>query len=616
MPDYLNNQCRLFFAKNPGLICIFYFSCCQLCLNEPMSKHQYQSHKLRLQQETGAIFHSWNEGRYRVALIYPNTYHQGMSNLGFLTVYQLLNQREDCLCERFFLPDKDELAKTQQSASALVSLESGRPLTDFDLIAFSISFENDYLNLPTIFNLAGIPFFAAARDQSWPLILFGGVCAFINPEPLADIVDLVAIGEAEPLLSGLLDVLLERSSDREGCLQKLAQLPGIYVPKFYTPVYAETGEVTHLNVTPGVPLQVVRQFLQNLDLSPSRSFIQAEATEFGNMALTEVSRGCSRGCRFCAAGFVYLPPRERNLANLLSQVDEGLCHRNRIGLVAAAVSDYSNIQELQQGILERNGQISMSSLRLDALTVEEIAILSQAGHKSVAIAPEAGSQRLRDFINKGISEEQILASVKMLAAGGIKNLKLYFIIGFPGEQQSDIEAIITLTASISAIWREAGRERGQLGTLTLSVNPFIPKPFTPFQWAGMDQEKSLKQKLRLLQSAVSRIPNSRMNHESIRAAILQTFLSRGDRRIGQLLPELAAGGNLKQLCKKAGLNLDFYVTRARGFAELFPWEIIDQGVTRTYLWQEYQKARQEKTTSPCVTGCRRCGVCGEQFNCC
>ncbi|MDA3902585.1 MAG: TIGR03960 family B12-binding radical SAM protein [Desulfuromusa sp.] len=581
-----------------------------------MSKNRYHNHKLRLQQETGAIFHSWNEGRYRIALVYPNTYHQGMSNLGFLTVYQLLNQRDDCLCERFFLPDKDELAQTQRSTSPLVSLESEQPLTAFDLIAFSISFENDYLNLPVIFNLSGIPFFSAERDQFWPLVLFGGVCAFINPEPLADIVDLVAIGEAEPLLPGLLDVLLDKLTDRKGCLQKLAQLPGIYVPKFYTPVYAETGEVTHLNSESGVPVQVRRQFLHDLDLSASRSFIQAEETEFGNMALTEVSRGCSRGCRFCAAGFVYLPPRERNMDNLLEQVDKGLCQRDRVGLVAAAVSDYSNIQELQRGILERNGQISMSSLRLDALTVEEIEILYQAGHKSVAIAPEAGSQRLRDFINKGISEEQILASVKMLADGGIKNLKLYFIIGFPGEQQSDIEAIITLTESISAIWREAGRKRGQLGSLTLSVNPFIPKPFTPFQWAGMEQEKSLKKKLRLLQSAISQIPNTRMNHESIRAAILQTFLSRGDRRIGQLLPQLADGVNLKQLCKKTGLTLDFYVTRERGIEELFPWEVIDQGVKRIYLWQEYQKAQQEKTTSPCVAGCTRCGVCGEQVSCC
>ena len=576
-----------------------------------MSRKRNHSDKLKLDQETGAIFHSWNEDRFRIALVYPNTYHQGMSNLGFLTVYQLLNQRDDCLCERFFLPDKDVLADSIQSQPPLLSLESGHRLSDFDLLAFSISFENDYLNLPLIFNLAGIPFYAGERDSSWPLVLFGGVCAFINPEPLADIVDLVAIGEAEPILPELMDVLLDEYENREGCLKSLAQLPGIYVPKFYTLEYADTGEVTRIAFESGVPAQVTRQFLLDLDQSPSRSFIQTEATEFGKMALTEVSRGCSRGCRFCAAGFVYLPPRERSLDNLLGQVETGLCQRNRIGLVAAAVADYSNIQELQQGILERDGELSMSSLRLDALTAEEVEILYQGGHKSVAIAPEAGSQRLRNFINKGIDEEQILLSVQLLADGGIKNLKLYFIIGFPGEQQGDIDDIVTLTESISAIWREAGRKRGHLGNLTLSVNPFIPKPFTPFQWAGMEAEKSLKKKLRFLQSAISRIPNTRMNHESIRGATLQAFLSRGDRRIGKLLPRLAAGENLKQLCKKTGLALDFYVTRERGLGELFPWEVIDQGINREYLWQEYQRAEQEKMTPPCVPGCRRCGVCSE-----
>ncbi|MEA3544222.1 MAG: radical SAM protein, partial [Thermodesulfobacteriota bacterium] len=278
-----------------------------------MSRNRYHSNQPRLQQETGAIFHSWNEDRYRIALVYPNTYHQGMSNLGFLTVYQLLNQRDDCLCERFFLPDKDELTQNERTGSPLVSLESEHRLTDFDLIAFSISFENDYLNLPVIFKLSGIPFFSAQRDPSSPLVLFGGVCAFINPEPLADVVDLVAVGEAEPILPGLLDVLLEKSTDRDERFRQLAQLPGIYVPKFYTPVYAETGEVIHLNFEPTVSAQITRQFLSDLDQSPSRSFIQAEETEFGAMALTEVSRGCSRGCRFCAAGFVYLPPRERSL---------------------------------------------------------------------------------------------------------------------------------------------------------------------------------------------------------------------------------------------------------------------------------------------------------------
>jgi radical SAM superfamily enzyme YgiQ (UPF0313 family) len=578
-----------------------------------MARKQSHGKRLELPVETGAVSHSWSDGRYRVALVYPNTYHHGMSNLGFQTVYHLLNQRDDCLCERFFLPEQDK--KTQLFAQ-LVSVESGRRLKDFDLIAFSISFENDYLNLPIIFELANIPLFAAHRDGSFPLVLLGGVCAFINPEPLADIVDLVAVGEAEPILPGLLKTLRRTNQSRDAVLRDLTQQPGIYVPRFYTPKYSESGEQLVLIPEDGVPKQVQRQFLADLDTSPSRSFIQTEATEFGQMALTEVSRGCSRGCRFCAAGFVYLPPRERSLDNLLGQVDSGLCERQRIGLVAAAVADYSKIQELQQGILDRNGELSMSSIRLDALTPDEVALLYQAGHKTVAIAPEAGSQKLRNFINKGISEKQILDSVHMLADGGIRNLKLYFIIGFPEEEQDDIDAIVALTKKISTIWRESGRKRQQMGNLILSVNPFIPKPFTPFQWAGMEEEKSLKKKIRFLQSAVSRIPNCRMNSESLRSAVLQTFLSRGDRRIGAVLPVLATGGNLKQLCKKAELSLAFYVSQNRDKDEFFPWEIIDQGVTREYLWNEYQLACCEKTTLPCFPGCRRCGVCNDQVCCC
>ncbi|MBE0586194.1 MAG: radical SAM protein, partial [Desulfofustis sp.] len=451
-----------------------------------MARHQFSGNQQRLDQETGAYFHSWNTERYRVALVYPNTYHQGMSNLGFLTVYHLLNRRDDCLCERFFLPDKETLPGYENSGASLLSLESAHQLTDFDLIALSVSFENDYLNLVKIFKLADIPLFSVERNGSYPLVLLGGVCAFINPEPLAEIVDLVAVGEAEPILSGLMNVLLCDPVPSEHTFKLLAELPGIYVPKLYQACYAENGQFSHFKYQNSAPEHIRRQYLADLDDSPSRSFIQADDTEFGNLALVEVSRGCSRGCRFCAAGYVYLPPRERSLENLIPQVESGLCQRNRIGLVAAAVSDYSGIEELQQEILARNGQLSMSSLRLDALTAEEVKILHDAGHKSVAIAPEAGSQKIRDFINKGIIEEQILSAVQLLADGGIKNLKLYFMIGFPGEQLGDIEAIIALTERISNIWRAAGRQRGHLGDLTLSVNPFIPKPFTPFQWAGME----------------------------------------------------------------------------------------------------------------------------------
>jgi len=557
------------------------------------------SHKLiehfrnRLAAEGGAVSHSWEEGRFRVALIYPNRYHQGMSNLGFLTVYHLLNNHPDCLCERFFLPDESDLKEHQRSGFPLISCETQRPLKDFDLIALSISFENDYLNLPLIFSLGEIPLFSAERDENFPLVLFGGVCAFLNPEPLAEIVDLVAVGEAEPILPSLLRTLINQGSrNRREQLRSFAAQPGIYLPAMSQKAIPR------------------RQFLADLDQSASRSFIQTEETEFGGMALAEVSRGCSRGCRFCAAGYIYLPPRERSLENLLGQVEKGLCERQKIGLVGAAVADHRQIEPLQQGIIDRGGQVSVSSLRLDALTEAEVASLKKAGLRTAAIAPEAGSQRLRDLINKGLDESQILRAVQLLADGDIINLKLYFLIGLPTEQLTDLEELLALAEKIRQIWRASGRARGALGKVTLSVNPFIPKPFTPLQWAGMEPEASLKKKLRFLHSAVAQMPNTEMISESLRSSVLQAFLSRGDRKIGRLLPQLAEGGNLKQLCKKAGLNLEDYVTRQRDKDEPFPWEVIEQGINRDYLWREYQNALRGKLTPRCAAGCSRCGVCG------
>ena len=565
----------------------------------------------RLNDESGTTFHSWNQDRYRVALVYPNNYSNGMSNLGFQTVYHLINSRDDCLCERFFLPDKEDLEAAHKMNTPLLSIESERKLHDFDLIALSVSFENDYLNLPDIFTLSGIPLFSEDRNSSHPIVLLGGVCAFINPEPLAEIVDIVAVGEAEAMLPQLLDCLNQKDLMRADIYQQLLRSEGIYLPGFYHPDYSETGSFEGLNRTADVSERVRRLYAADLDKAPSRNFIKAPDSEFGNMALTEVSRGCSRGCRFCAAGFVYLPPRERKIDNLTEQIKAGLVDSERVGLVAAAVADYTDIEVLQRWIIAEGGKISISSLRLDSLTKEEVENFKIAELKTVAIAPEAGSQRMRDFINKGLDEDQILNAAHMLADGGMQNLKLYFIIGLPTEEQNDIDAILTLSGKIGEIWRETGRRRGRMGTVTLSVNPFIPKPFTPLQWAGMDTEKNLKKKYRYLQSSVSRMPNMKINCESIRSARLQAFLSRGDRRIAKLLPELSRGKNLKQLCRSFDLDAEAYITASFEESDLLPWEIIDQGIERSYLWKEYQRAFLGKVTQPCAPGCQRCGVCVE-----
>lgn len=572
-----------------------------------MSHKLLAKYRQRHALESGAFVNP-RGGRLSVALVYPNTYYQGMSNLGLQTVYHLLNSREDTRCERFFLPDAEDLDEHRRTAFPLVSVETQRPLSDFDLIAFSISFENDYLNLPVLFELGRLPLWREERDERHPLVLCGGVCAFLNPEPLAEIMDLFAVGEAEVILPSLLETLLAGAgSDRAALGRRLAALPGVYLPGGYAPGYADSGELLAMIALEGFPAQVERQWQRHLDDSQSCTRVATPDTEFGSMHLVEVSRGCPRACRFCAAGFIYRPFREHSLAHLrhaiLADGEPG-----RVGLVAAAVSDHDGLAELGRAILEHGGEVSVSSVRIDAISAAQVAVLADAGHKTLALAPEAGSQRMRDVINKGIDEGQILAAVKLLAAGGIPNLKLYFMIGLPGESEADILAIADLTVQIRRVWEEIGRQRGRLGRLILSVNPFVPKPWTPLQWAPMEGRSLLEKKYRLLQKRLRPLPNVELNFESLRQAELQGLLARGDRRLGRTLPLLAAGASLKAACREVGLDPAFYLHRERGADERFPWEVIAQGVRRGHLRQEYEQARKARPGTVCHPGCQRCGL--------
>jgi len=386
--------------------------------------------------------------------------------------------------------------------------------------------------------------------------------------------------------------LVENTARDLPSLRRMAALPGIYVPAL--PVAAP----------------VRRQWLENLDGAECRSFITTAETEFGDMALTEVSRGCIRGCRFCAAGFIYRPPRQRSLEAVLQQVDRGFEHRARHGLVSAAIGDYPQREALQQSILDRGGEVSVASLRIDTLSPADVAALAASGHKTVALAPEAGSQRLRDAINKQIDTGQILRAVQLLADGAIPNLKLYLLIGLPGETDVDLDETLDLVEKVRSIWLEAGRERGRLGQIHLSVNPFVPKPFTPLQWAPMATEKTLKAAAARLRNAVGRMPNVTLSVESPRSAVLQGLLARGDRRLADLLPELAAGIRPVDACRRHGIDLDALVHRAYPGEHPFPWDVIDQGIDREALWREYQNYDLGVSTPPCARGCTRCGVCG------
>ncbi len=543
--------------------------------------------------ESGAVVKNWG-GKLTVCLVYPNHYATAMGNLGFQAVYSLCNAFPDIVCERSFLPASAEMKEYEKSGTRLLSLESQRPLGDFDIIAFSVSFENDYLNIPALFELAGIPPFSADRDDSSPLIMAGGAALFLNPEPVADLLDLVCVGEGEAILPPLLDLLRSQGiADREVLLSKAVLLPGVYIPSRYEISY-DNGRVAEIRSLGGAPLRVKRVWDSDLGSSVVASSLSAPGTEFSDMHLIEVSRGCPRGCRFCAAGFIYHPFRQRSLEMLKQEAEQGLAVKGRIGLVGAAVSDYRNLGELCRFISEKGGKVSVSSLRIDALDENLLAVLHSSGHKTVALAPEGGSQRLRDLVKKDISEEQILAACDTLIGRDILNLKLYFIIGLPTETETDLEEMTLLIEKIRQRVIAAAKKNRRLGSVVLSVNPFVPKPFTPLQWCGMESLDSLERKYGYLRRAVGTLSNVKIQMESLREAFLQALLSRGDRRLARFLVKAHQEGSWKRAAKDLGLDMELLATRTIPLDETLPWDVIDGGDNER-LVSEYERVFPPQT---------------------
>jgi len=545
-----------------------------------------------------------------VALAYPNTYHVGMSNLGLHQVYAVLNRRSDTACERVFLPDEEDIEVYERTRTKLFSLESKRPLREFDLLAFSVSFEHDYLNILEMLRLAGIPLRKSSRTPEDPLLVLGGICSFFNPEPLADIFDVVVVGEGEEVAGELIDAYrMNRSRDRMGLLRELARVPGIYVPEFYEVIYKEDGTIRERKaLEPSAPERIVKRRVKDLDKQPAATVILTPGTEFSDMQLAEVTRGCGRHCRFCMAGYIYLPPRNLGIERAKEQAKLADERSGRIGLVGAALSDYPAIEELCAAV---TGGISVSSLRADSVSEALIKRLAASGHKTVSIAPEAGSERLRKVINKGVTEADILRAADMIFASGIPNLKLYFLIGLPTETEEDVDAIIGLSQQVREVQLKYARPAGRIGRVTLSVNSFVPKPWTPFQWEPMEEIASLNKKLRRLEKLVKAIGNMNIIHDLPKWEHVQALLSRGDRRVGALL--LVAhenNGDWRAAAREIGMDRDFYVTRRRAQDEVLPWDFIDIGVRKDYLRIEHQRALEGKFTPPCSVGtCRTCGVC-------
>ncbi len=570
-----------------------------------------------LAEEKGTLRKDWR-GRVRIALAFPNRYAVGMSNLGFQTVYGLLNSLEGVVCERAFYPEPDDLALARQHPGQLLSVESQRPLRDFDLLFFSVSFENDYPNLVEMLLLSDVPLRCEDRSAEHPFIAAGGVAVFLNPEPLARFMDFMFIGEAEGLVrdfwEGWSD-LRGRSLSRREVLTGLGEsVPGIYAPSLYLDSYDERGFLEGIRPRTGGRLPERIRY-RRADLSQSKpcsSIVLTPHTEFSQVHLLEIGRGCGQGCRFCAAGFVYRPVRFASLEELERNVESRAGEAARIGLVSAAVSDHPRISDLCDSLLAKGLELSFSSLRVDTLSPAVLDALMASGHKAVAIAPEAGSERLRRVINKRITNEAISDAAERLTEKGILHLKLYFMIGLPTESFDDLEEMINLAKTIKHRVLSTSRGRRKMGTITLSINAFVPKPFTPFQWSPFAGVATLKERARWIQNALRKVPNVRVHFDLPKWAYVQALLSRGDRRIADMLEQVGAARiPWNQAMKQSPHNADFWVMRERAEEEVFPWEIVDTGLKRAYLWKELERALQGKESPACPPegGCTRCGVC-------
>jgi radical SAM superfamily enzyme YgiQ (UPF0313 family) len=539
--------------------------------------------------------------RLRVALAFPNTYWVGMSNLGFQTMYRLFNAEEDIVCERFFLPPKQELAELSAAKTPLLTLESQSPVGEFDVIAFSVSFEWDYVNVLTLLRLAGVPAYATERSPRHPLVVVGGAVTFVNPEPLAPFADVIAAGEGEVLVPGLRRAL-SAATDRADLLRLVATERGFYVPSLYDPEYDADGMLTGYTVRAGAeaPLPVRKAALKVTDaVDPPATGIFTPDTEFGSRFLVEVVRGCANLCRFCWAGYNYLPVRSFPADRILELARAARVHSSRVGLVSIALCDHPDIERILANLLEMGYAISPASLRLDDLTESIVRVLHQSGERTITIAPETGSDRLRRVINKTVTNDEILDRADLIFANGIENLKLYYMLGLPTETDDDLVAIRELTLQIRDRMLKYARPKGHLGRIIASVNPLIPKPGTAFQWLPMEDPATVDRKIKRLRQLTSGIDNVFFNIKSERHSYYQALLSLGDRRVA---PAIAAaernGQNWRAAVAEAGIDGDSYIFRDRTHDAMLPWDIIDGGMKRSFFASEMEKSLREEWTLP------------------
>jgi radical SAM superfamily enzyme YgiQ (UPF0313 family) len=541
-----------------------------------------------LESETGYVKKVW--GAYNtVGLAYPNQYRTGMANLGFQTIYKIFNDLPSFLCERVFLPVSGNDAKFVSGAAGIFSIENQKAINEFDILAFSISFENDYPNVLKLLDLAGIPLLAKDRSENHPLVIGGGIALTLNPEPLADFFDLFILGEAEEVLPEFCRYFEEArrlGHDRRKLLDNLQrQINNIYVPGLYEVKYCVESKIQSIMPKDaGLPEKIKIKHIKDINTFYTEEVISAPETEMEDMFLVEVNRGCARSCRFCAASFVYRPVRFRSYKEIAASVDHGLKRKKKIGLVGTAVSEHPDLARICEYIIAKSARAGLGSLRIDQIDEKIVDLIKANGIETVALAPEAGSQRMRDVLRKDITQDDIMRAVELLAEKDIPNLRLYFMVGLPGEVEQDIDAIIELTGTIQHHILSKFEGKKKFRRITLSVNQFIPKPATPFQWCALADVNAVGKKIKKIENAFRREKSIKVIHDVPKWNYVQALLSLGDRRVGEIL--LAVNrleGNWAQALKEVNINADFYVYRQKQSDEVLPWDIIDLGVSKKAL---------------------------------